>query len=383
MEIIYFIDDKLGGVTSLNYNLCRFPLDETTQTVIHILNEEQEITRAAIHYPVQKELYFSYSNKDNYYSALKRLYNLCPDSEGAMVLNYNNEMAMLDHYHVNQTTYQLVHDDYNVRLARQYSHLVDIFICHNSVVKDKLLSILPQRQNEIYYLPHGVLIPGKFRKHSSVGSPLKLLFLGRMTVSKGIFDLISISDMLRKENIPFEWTCIGNGPELSSLKEKWNKEDKVNFISPDSNETVMELCSLHDVFVLPTKFEGTPVSLLETMSAGVVPVITSLPGSIPEIVTPDIGYCLPLGNNRAFANSIIELHNDRNKLRELSVNCREKIKKEFNLEQTAKNYHLLFQRYKEFYKPKTIKKLKVGARLDQKFIPEFITRFLRSFRYAN
>ncbi len=53
---------------------------------------------------------------------------------------------------------------------------------------------------------------------------------------------------------------------------------------------------MHDVFVLPTQFEGSPVSLLETMSAGLVPVITDLPGGIREIVEPAVGFRLPMGD---------------------------------------------------------------------------------------
>lgn len=379
MRIIYFVDNKLGGVSSLNYNLTSYAGKETKQWVIHLDQDESEMSRADIRYPVDKELFFKYSNHENYYQTLNRLRKLIPAEEGVMVLNYENEMAMLDHYPVKQTIYQLVHDEYNVRLSQKYGYLADTFICHNTAIHQKLLALMPDRKNDIFYLKHGVPVPENYSKHDNADNKLRLLFLGRMTASKGVFDLPVINDLLREKNIEFEWTCIGNGPELESLKAKWNKKDKVTFVSPQTNKEVIEICCKQDVFVLPTKFEGTPVSLLETMSAAVVPVITNLPGSIPEIVTTDIGYCIPLDDNNAFANAIADLYADRDKLKRMSINCRNKIIAEYELSKTAGKYHELFSRYKEFYKQKKIKKQKVGSRLDHPYLPETVTKLLRKY----
>ncbi len=380
MNITYFIDNKLGGVSSLNYNLTANPIPGSYQCVIHLDLEESKMAKADIHYPVDKEIHFHYSSNENYHQTLKRLRKLVPDEEGALVLNYNNEMSMLDHYPVKQTTYQLVHDQYNLRLAEEYGHVVDVFICHNTAIQQGLLKLFPHRNKDIFYMKHGVPVPANTRKYDKERRTLRLLFLGRMVASKGIYDLLLINDILRERNIDFEWVCIGNGPELDELKNKWNKKDKVRFISPQTNKEVIDVCIEQDVFVLPTKFEGTPVSLLETMSAGVVPVISQLEGSIPEIVTKDIGYCLPVNDNAAFANAIIELYHDRELLKRLSMHCREKIIETYEIKKTATLYHELFARYQSFYKTKTIQKKKVGAKLDQRYIPERLTKLLRKLK---
>jgi glycosyltransferase involved in cell wall biosynthesis len=130
--------------------------------------------------------------------------------------------------------------------------------------------------------------------------------------------------------------------------------------------------------VLPTKFEGTPVSLLETMSVGLVPVITSLPGGIEEIVTKDIGISVDMNDNHAFAAAIVALHNNRSKLEQLSINCRNKVIEDFNIVNTSKKYYKLFSQFEMYKKEKKLKKLKVGSRLDQPMIPEIFVRTFRS-----
>jgi glycosyltransferase involved in cell wall biosynthesis len=303
---------------------------------------------------------------------------LIPNEEGALILNYEMEMAMLDHYPVKQTTYQLVHDDFNFRLAVKYGHVVDVFICHNSIIFQKLRDYFPDRAADIFFIPHGVAIPAKAAVQSKFGDPIRLLFLGRMTKSKGIFDLPIISGLLDDAGVPHHWTCIGNGPELETLKAKWGAKENVDYYSPASNLEVIEICAEQDVFVLPTKFEGSPVSLLETMSVGLVPVITALPGGITDIVKENIGFALPIDNNESFAAAIASLFHDVELRNQLSKNCRKLVMDNFDLRVTAKRYHDLFRNYETHQKPKVLKKLKVGARLDRSFLPNTLVKYLRS-----
>src|SRR5450432_1652405 len=181
MRIIYFVDNKLGGVTSLNFNLTSFITDtDIEQWVIHIDLEELKMAKANMIYPVNKNITFTYSAFDNVYHVIHNLYQLIPEEAGVLVVNYELEMEMLDHFEVNQTVYQLVHDEYNLRLSIKYSHVVDIFIAHNQYIFERLQRNLPDRKKDIYYLPHGVKVPSIYRVHEPVGDtkPIKLLFLG-------------------------------------------------------------------------------------------------------------------------------------------------------------------------------------------------------------
>lgn len=377
-NVWYFIDNKLGGVTSLNYNLISHPLPGEVQTVLEIEQEEWMMARANLSFPNTSVQKIRYSGMNHAYRFLKQLRNQVPDLPGALVLNYENEMAMLDHHEVLQTTYQLVHDDYNLRLAAKYGHLVDVFICHNTIINTKLQNLFPERLEQIFYLPHGVKIPLLYQQQEQItNNPLKLLFLGRMVQLKGIYDLPVIDEILKQHGIICSWICIGSGQEKEEAIKAWPEGADVLFISPETNEEVMAICASRDVFVLPTRFEGSPVSLIETMSAGLVPVISRLPGGITDIVTSEIGFTPEPGDNAAFADAIARLHHNRHLLQKLSQQCRALTRSNFNIEETSFNYHSLFQRYEEFYRQKTLRKQKVGARLDHPMIPPDITSMIR------
>ena len=378
VKATYLIDDKLGGVSSLNLNLIKHAPTDFSQTVISISEINATYTKADITFPVDQQIEFVIDHKRNAYTLMKNLRALIPNEKGALILNYGTEMAMLDHHKVEQTTFQLVHDEYNLQLAKEYGHVVDVFICHNAFIESKLLQLYPTRTNDIFYLSHGVNIPNVSRANIGVNAPLRLLFLGRFSTSKGIYDLPKIAEILRQKNFPVTWTCIGAGPEEMAFISSWHQIDKVEFLSPKTNEEVIQIASQHDVFILPTKFEGTPVSLLETMSVGLVPVITNLNGGIKEIVTDEIGFALPIDDNISFANAIETLHHNREKLELMSESCRQKIINQYNLENTSKSYFSLFSNYSTFKKDKKLQKNKLGSMLDQPFLPDFITRFIRN-----
>lgn len=379
-EIVFCIDDKLGGVSSLNLNLIKkMPLDKRP-LVIHIDNVHDTLARAGIDYPGCSQQFFITDNFEHRLKALSRLHGMVPKQQGALVLNYGTEMTMLDHFPVLQTTYQLIHDNYNLDLAIKYGHVVDVFICHNTYIQKQLIAAFPERTNDIHYLPHGIELPKKFRKSRNADEPLRLLFLGRMNKAKGIFDLPIIDEILKKNNVIVQWGCIGAGPELETLKRNWHSGN-VEYYSPISNDEVMDLISNYDVFVLPTKFEGSPVSLLETMGVGLVPVISRLPGGITDIVDASVGFTPKVDDNDSFAKAIIQLHNDRALLNQLSENCKNVIRKRFNLSDTAVAYHNLFYRYRELKKHNVLSKKRTGSRLDHPLFPSFFTNVIRRVIY--
>ena len=152
MQIVYCIDNKLGGITSLNYNVINNrTAGGNSQYVINIEQKESRYTKANIRFPADKELFFTYSVKDNAYAVIKRLYHLVPPGPGALVLNDSLEMQMLDHYATEKTVYQLVHDEYNFGLAQQSGHIVDVFIAHSRFFYDKLIAAFPSRASEIFF----------------------------------------------------------------------------------------------------------------------------------------------------------------------------------------------------------------------------------------
>jgi glycosyltransferase involved in cell wall biosynthesis len=96
------------------------------------------------------------------------------------------------------------------------------------------------------------------------------------------------------------------------------------------------------VFVLPsTKREGLARSLIEAMAYGVAPVVTDCGGS-PELVVHEVsGLVVPVADVAALAGAIRALHDDAALRARLGRAARERIARDFRIEETiAKTYAL-------------------------------------------
>jgi glycosyltransferase involved in cell wall biosynthesis len=60
-----------------------------------------------------------------------------------------------------------------------------------------------------------------------------------------------------------------------------------------------------DLFVLSSSTEGTPMTLLEAMQAG-VPVVATAVGGVPDVLRDDAGWLVPPGDVTAFARAMQE-----------------------------------------------------------------------------
>jgi glycosyltransferase involved in cell wall biosynthesis len=97
-----------------------------------------------------------------------------------------------------------------------------------------------------------------------------------------------------------------------------------------------------DVFVLPsTKREGLARSLIEAMAYGVAPVVTDCGGSPELVVNRRSGLVVPVGDAEALASAIRELYGDAHLRARLGTAARERIARDFRIEDTiAKTYAL-------------------------------------------
>ncbi len=115
-----------------------------------------------------------------------------------------------------------------------------------------------------------------------------LAFAGRVTATKGIYDLLRAFAQLSEQKRKADPRLLTFGPvpeeeraEYSARKHDLRIEDRVrDFGFRKDWRGYLTAC---DVFVLPSHYEGLPFSLLEAMAEG-VSVVASNVGGIPEVV---------------------------------------------------------------------------------------------------
>ncbi len=126
--------------------------------------------------------------------------------------------------------------------------------------------------------------------------------------AKGHYVALDIISHLKKWDILAELVFVGDGPEIPRLVAKSKELDvfeQIQFLGRISNESAL-YAAYHtaDFFVLPSKTEGTPRSLLEAMACGLVCLASNV-GGIPEVLPKD--YLFNWDDSEAFGEKIASL----------------------------------------------------------------------------
>ncbi len=158
------------------------------------------------------------------------------------------------------------------------------------------------------------------------------LFLGRIESNKGIHEIIDAFKKLT-ENYEFKFIVCGKGPlEEYFVKSLSNiLKNNFEFKGVVSGKEKYDIIKESTFFLLPSYFEGLPISLLETMAAGVIPIITDV-GSIKTVVNQSNGIFVNTKDSNDLylkINMILSGSYDRN---ELSKNARKTIFENFDIQ---------------------------------------------------
>ncbi len=144
--------------------------------------------------------------------------------------------------------------------------------------------------------------------------------LSRHDPVKGIDLAIRVVDRLGPG---YRLVVIGDGSargDLEALVDELGVGDRVELRGWD--DRARDLLPTFDVYVLPSRLEAFPVSVMEAMQAG-VPVVATEVGSIREAVDDGVtGRIVPVEDVPAMADAVRELHDDPATLRAMGERAR-------------------------------------------------------------
>ena len=93
-----------------------------------------------------------------------------------------------------------------------------------------------------------------------------------------------------------------------------------------------DLLAAMDVFVMPSLWEGLPLSMILAMGAG-MPVVATEVAGIPEIVVDgETGWLVPAGNSLALATALVDVFADRSRATKIGSAAREYVLPRFGVD---------------------------------------------------
>lgn len=147
----------------------------------------------------------------------------------------------------------------------------------------------------------------------SVDIPV-VVFAGRICEQKRPLLLADILQGLASRRVKFQALVIGDGemrPALENRLKEAKLMSRVRMMGTVGHKEWLQALAASDVFLLPSRYEGISVALLEAMGMGVVPV-TAAVGGQNELFDADCGFLIPCSDCEldAYVDAVSRLVDD-------------------------------------------------------------------------
>lgn len=178
-------------------------------------------------------------------------------------------------------------------------------------------------------------------------APLRLVYVGRLISSKGLFEAVESLRLFKAEGRKFTFRVAGSGPDdlrLRAAVAKAGLERETAFLGPVFGEAKSRLWLESDIFVFPTYHEGLPYAILEAMAAGCVPVTCAV-GAIPDVLQEGThGLFVPPHDTEKLARALVRLDTDREGLACMAHAARERVQTYYTSERLTRDFQRLYER---------------------------------------
>ena len=166
-----------------------------------------------------------------------------------------------------------------------------------------------------------------------------MISVGRLAEAKDQSTLLSAIDVLEKQGRNIYLILVGNGEmQIPLEKEISQKRLKDCVYLAGGRSDVYQLLPGADAFILSSKREGFPMSILEAMASG-LPVIATNVGGIPEVIKDEQnGILVSPQDQNALANAICRVLDDSTLASKLARRARTTVELSYSIRAVAKAY---------------------------------------------
>jgi glycosyltransferase involved in cell wall biosynthesis len=231
-------------------------------------------------------------------------------------------------------------DDPGPYTTREFGPWLDAMVGVSRQICDRLRQFPELTGKRIECIPYGIdFSPTAAPPRATATGPLRVVYVGRLIeVQKRVSRLVSVIQHLHARRAPVAFTLIGSGPEEAQVRRDLAGLDHVKLLGEVPNREIATLLREQDVILLLSDFEGLPLSLLEAMREGVVPVVSDLESGLRDLVSAERGVRVPVGDVERAAEVLMRFASDRASLRPLAEACRRVVREEYHADTMARRY---------------------------------------------
>jgi len=225
----------------------------------------------------------------------------------------------------------------------------------HAISKDLLTSARIEGLNDLdkTVIIHPAIDEKYFRKNKKTTSKIygkdKILFLtvARLHWKKGLEDTIYAMSILKKNNIPFEYTIIGEGVEierLSYIRNQLNMNKEIIFAGPKNHNEIRSYYENADSYIQYSIQEGFSNAVVEAQSMELVIFVSNAEGLSENIKNDKTGWVINKYSPEDLAEKIKEVFSyDHIRLEKIRFEARKRVLNKYTLDQQIKNFDNFFK----------------------------------------
>lgn len=241
-----------------------------------------------------------------------------------------------------------------------YSDTIVALSSYNKKFIDKKFNIGEPSKTKVVlnFMPsiHGVTTDVK--KNRNV---LKIVYPGGHAYAKSAEVVCLALKKLLKSDLVFDFYWLGNiqlpGANWPFSRTRFvsdcvdSNDCRIKAFGPVSREEAKKIIAEANVFLLPSRGEGCPITLLEAMRAGCIPIISDAKhGSLDIIEDGKTGFVVKQGSSDAIYNRICDIIKNHDKYTTIYDNTLTKFESELSYEHWFKNMQDIFELPQNHYK---------------------------------
>ena len=188
---------------------------------------------------------------------------------------------------------------------------------------------IPRKFQRKVHLLLGGAEEWKYRPSSQDHQGGTILYVGRLTTTKGVDDLIRAFKLVQQKRPDTRLVIVGDGPERANLMQMAAESgvgSKIEFTGTLTGSSLQDEYEKGSVVVLPSKYikgeassETLGLTLIEA-SMHSKPLVGTSHGGIPEIVKDgQNGFLVPENNPQALADALVRLVSDERLLQQMGA----------------------------------------------------------------
>jgi glycosyltransferase involved in cell wall biosynthesis len=180
------------------------------------------------------------------------------------------------------------------------------------------------------------------QRHGLEPEAIVLTHVGRFAPPKNHALLIEAFAQVRTHT-PLYLLLVGGGELEDAVRQQvagLGLQERVRFLGVRAD--VPAILNASDLFVLSSRWEGNPLSVMEAMAAG-LPVVSTAVGGVPELVREgETGLLVPSGDAAALARALQALVDDPARREAMGAAARQHAITHFDIRHTVRQYEVLY-----------------------------------------